>query len=247
MSLLKTTQSLPARPQKAATAQLCYEHVKQFTQKLCPSYTRLSISLEILDSQAFSGPPVSRLVERMGHPPQTPVCSRDHMLQLITNRLKHVTITVRLTYDSPYALIVQHFAWIIEMLRRREEKLDHLTLRVLNNVGIYVGFWEPTGHMKGSVWDIYPEMTLVETSESCTLGEQERSGSKLLDAYAEEWGLELSMATGRMGTGDDADGLWNELSRDLKSVECALEEPRLLWTGLCSRDVWDSISTLSSW
>lgn len=204
------------------------------------------INLEILDSQALSGPPISRLVERMGHPPQTPVCSRDHMLQLITNRLKHVSITVRLTYDSPYTLIVQHLAWIIEMLRRRERKLHDLILRVLNNVGIYVGCWGPTGYMKGSIWDIYPEMMLVETSESCTFGEQERSGSKLLDAYAEEWRLELSMTTGRMGTGDDADGLWKELLSDLKSVERVLEEPRFLWAGMGSNDVWDSISTRSS-
>ncbi|GAB7331467.1 hypothetical protein MBLNU13_g02875t1 [Cladosporium sp. NU13] len=93
-----------------------------------------NVHLLISDPAALSWKPAPPSAAPTVYHPQTTVCSRSHMLDLLQHHLTHVTVTVRLTTVSSSTLIVQKLAWLLEMLGRREERLAHLKLHVLDNL-----------------------------------------------------------------------------------------------------------------
>jgi hypothetical protein len=173
--------------------------------------------------------------------PKTLVCSRDHMLELIAHRFKYLTITVRLTSVSSGTLIVQKLAWILEMLRRREGNLEHLTLHILDNLSFFSGCCPATDYNEGSRWDVYSERALVETSNSGVIGGGESSAKELLDLCADDWEVTVSMNEGRIAMGQTARGHWGRLSGDFQGVESTLKKEMPWWSGVQAVDVWESI------
>jgi len=163
------------------------------------------------------------------------------MLALLQRHLTYVTITVRLTSVSPHTLIVQKLAWLLEMLRRRERKLEHLKLHVLDNLKAWSGCCEVSQYAVGSRWDVYPKVVVVAASRGggcCSVGD---CGCKLLEARAGDWEAVVSMNEGRLAMRDRAPDLWKRLSRDLNSVRRVLEENKRWWNINGSADVWASI------
>jgi hypothetical protein len=181
------------------------------------------------------------------YPPKTLVCSQDYMLELITHRLKHVTITVRLTSVSSDSLSVQRLAWILEILRRRETNLEHLTLHVLDNLSFFAGCCEFTHYTENSRWNVYPERVLVETSSSGVIAGRESRAKKLLDLCADEWEVTVSVNEGCVAMRHNAEGHWKRLSGDLQRVEEVLEGERSLWSGVQVANVWYRIQERLHW
>jgi hypothetical protein len=179
--------------------------------------------------------------------PKTLVCPRDYMLELVTHRLKHVTITMRLTSVSSHSLIVQNLAWILEILRRRESALEHLTLHMLDNMSLFEGCCEATHYTEDSKWDIYPERVLVETSRSGVIARGESHVKGLLDMCADEWEVTVSVNEGCIAMRQNAEGHWKRLSKDLQGVEEVLEGERSLWSSVKAADVWYSIQERLYW
>lgn len=206
-------------------------------------YGTHNVNLLMSDPRILNIRPSPRSVAPIVYLPQTPVCSRSHMLQLLQHRIKHVTITVRLTTVSPHTLIVQKVAWLIEMLRRRESKLKHLTLHVLDNLPVSTGgCCDMTEYVVGWRWDVYPESTLVETSHGGDLCGVGSPGGRLLAGCAEGWVVLVSVNEGRLAMGQDAQGHWKRLEGDLCEVRRVLEENKRWWKVTDPADVWDSIS-----
>jgi hypothetical protein len=179
--------------------------------------------------------------------PKTQVCSRDYMLELVTHRLKHVTITMRYTSVSSHSHIVQKLAWILEILRRRESNLEHLTLHVIDNLSFFAGCCEATHYTESSRWNVYPERVLVEKSNSGVVTGGESRAKRLLDMCADEWEATVSMNKGCTAMRENAEGHWKRLSRDLQGVEDMLEGERLLWSGVKAADVWHSMQERLYW
>jgi hypothetical protein len=175
------------------------------------------------------------------HPPAK-VCSRRYMLWLLQHRLTRVTITVRLTSVSSRSLIVQKLAWLLEMLRRRENKLEYLKLHILINLTAFSGCCNVTKYLIGSRWDVYPKVVVVTASRRGGVCKLDDCGCKILEARAEEWEGVVSMNEGRLAMGHRASDYWERLSRDLLAVEGVLEEQKRWWKVAGSPDVWDSIS-----
>ena len=173
---------------------------------------------------------------------QTRVCSRTDMLDLLQHRLAHVTITVKLTTVSPHTLIVQKLAWLLEMLGRREERLSHLKLHVLDNMTVFSGCCPVRYYKAGSRWDVYPKTVAVATLRGYGCCEVMKCGCMLLEECAEDWEVAISMNEGRVAKGYDAQGYWDRLSRDLASVERVLGEQKRWWRFNASADLWDGIS-----
>lgn len=199
--------------------------------------------LLISDPKALSWKPAPPSAdEPTVYHPQTRVCPRSHLLDLLQHRLTRVTVTVRLTTVSSSTLLVQKLAWLLEMLGRREEKLRHLKLHVLDNMTVFAGCCPVDGYRVGSRWDVYAEPVAVATLRGWGCCEVVRCGCEMLAECAEEWEVEVSMNEGRLARGDRAQGHWDRLSRDLGGVEQVLEERKRWWRLNTSADVWDSIS-----
>lgn len=186
-----------------------------------------------------SAPPSS--IPKVYHP-QTRVCSRTDMLELLQHHLTHVTITVRLTTVSPHTLLVQKLAWLLEMLGRREKRLSHLKLHVLDNLTVFSGCCSVRGYKVGSRWDVYPEATVVATPGTYGCCAAHKRGCAILVECAEEWEVVVSVNEGRAAMGDSAQSHWDRLSGDLASVEEVLGEQKRWWRLNASADVWDNIS-----
>lgn len=201
-----------------------------------------NINLLVSDPRVLSRQPSPCPTIPITYLPETLVCPRLFMLQLLTHRLKRVTITVRLTSVSPHTLIVKKLAWLLEMLRRRERRLEHLKLHVLNNLPAYSGCCSVREYSEGSRWDVYPETVLVEASERVGTTGPESFGNKLLGGFAEAWEVKVFNNEARVADRQTAEGLWERLADDLQNVQRVLEEDRSWWSGMGSGDVWDSIS-----
>lgn len=122
-----------------------------------------SIQLLISDPMVLSRKLAPPSAAPIVYHPQTRVCSRSHMLDLLQHRLTRVTITVRLTTVSPHTLLVQKLAWLLEMLGRREKRLENLKLQVHDNLTVFAGCCSVREYKVGSRWDIYPETVAVAT------------------------------------------------------------------------------------
>jgi hypothetical protein len=173
---------------------------------------------------------------------QTRVCSRLHLLELLQHCLTRVTVAVRLTTVSPHTLIVQKLAWLLEMLGRREKRLEHFKLHVLDNLTVFAGCCSVRKYEIGSRWDVYPETVAVATLRGFGCCEVWNCGCEMLEECAEEREVLVSMNEGRVAMGDSAQGHWDRLSRDVASVERVLGERKRWWRFNASADVWDSIS-----
>jgi hypothetical protein len=200
------------------------------------------IHLLVSDPLVLSREPAPPAAAPTIYHPETKVCSRKYMLWLLQHRLTDVTITVRLTTVSPRTLIVQKLAWLLEMLRRREHKLQHLKLHILNNLTVFSGCCNVTKYKEGSRWDVYPKVVVVTASQGGGVCKVDDCGCKLLEACAEDWEGVVSMSEGRLAMGHCAPHLWERLSGDLFNVEGVLGEQRRWWEVTGSTDVWDSIS-----
>jgi hypothetical protein len=174
--------------------------------------------------------------------PQTRVCSRSDMLDLLQHRLTRVTVTVRLTSVSPSTRLVQKLAWLLEMLGRREKRLAHLKLHVLDNMTVFSGCCPVSEYRVGSRWDVYVDTAAVATLRGYGCCGVMRCGCEMLEECAEAWEVVVSMNEGRVAMGDDAQGHWDRLSGDLGSVERVLGERKRWWRLNASADMWDSIS-----
>lgn len=210
-------------------------------------YAMHNINLLVSDPRVLSDRPCLLLTAPVVYLPQTPVCSRSHMLELLQHRLERVTITVRLTTVSPHTLIVQKLAWLIEMLRRRKSKLEFLTLHVLDNLPASFGCCNVTEYLEGSRWDVYSEATTVETSQGGDLCGIVSSGGNLLQGCAEEWQVLIAVNEGRTAMGQDAQGHWKRLTEDINGVRDVLEERKRWWKMRDPADIWDGISEDVSW
>ena len=201
-----------------------------------------SVHLLVSDPAVLSRMPAPQAPKPTVYHPEAKVCSRAYMLWLLQNHLTRVTITVRLTSVSPSTLIVQKLAWILEMLRRREKKLEFLKLYVLDNLPASFGCCEVENYKKGSRWDVYPTVVVVTASQGGGVCKVGTCGCKLLDACAEDWEGVVSMNEGRLAMRNRASRHWERLSRDLFGVKGTLEKRKRWWKVNGSDDVWDSIS-----
>jgi hypothetical protein len=206
-----------------------------------------NIHLLISDPLALGKRPSSASAAPIIYFPKTLVCPRDHMLELVTHRLKHATITVRYTSVSSHSYIVQKLAWILEVLRRRESTLEHLTLHILDNLSYFAGCCAATHYTEASRWNIYPERVLVETSNPGVVAGGESRAKGLLDMCADEWEVTVSVNKRCIAMRENAEGHWKRLSRDLQGVEDVLEGERSLWIGVQPADVWNSIEERLYW
>jgi hypothetical protein len=218
-----------------------------YTEAIPVLYAIHNIHLLISDPLVLGRRPSPSSAAPIIYFPKTLVCSRDHMLELITHRLKHVTITMRLTSASSHSHIVQKLAWILEILRLRESNLKHLTLHVLDNLSFFEGCCEATHYTESSRWNVYPERVLVETSSSGVIAGGESRVKGLLDMCADEWEVTVSVNEGCIAMRQNAEGHWKRLSKDLQGVEEALEGERSLWSGVNVADVWYSIQERLYW
>lgn len=203
-----------------------------------------NIHLLISDPLILAAMPAPPTAPPIVYHPPLPVCSRSRMLELLQQRLAHVTITVRLTSVSPHTLIVQKLAWLLEMLGRRGTRLASLNLHVLDNLSFFAGCCEATEYEQGSRWDVYPPSTVevVATSRNRGLCRVEKCGCQLLQRYAEEWEAVVSVNEGRVAMGQTARGHWARITRDVPQVEDVLRGQRRWWELHGPADVWDRIS-----
>lgn len=155
--------------------------------------------------------------------PETHVCSQQSMLQSLQHRITRVSITVQLDSFSPYSPIVQKLAWLLEVLNRRQKKLESLTIHVYDNLIAFSGCCPVTDYFEGSRWDVHPKTVLVRTSGQSKLGRDARLGDGLLEECAEEWQVAFSMNEGRIKMGQTAQGHWTRLVEDLQDVERVLK------------------------